>query len=254
MISSMMFNAFFFIKKCVLTQQALIRVQVNARSIDYLLGKALRNSGALGCQRLHQNLIISADQGVTLMDYGLTHTQGIKGVLPTDLPKALGASKRILQRAVVQSDMLWLQTGAPFLQGTRVIKQGTLLVDGDCQRVTFYHWQEQGTYKPSATVKRVASTVYYVGKTKRNNEMGNPIYALYSTDVNGRTLELVEGVEKLVFTYGILKDGSIIYQSLQDVEDWYDVVSVRLNALLNSVEESDPILQKWWNFEWHLSK
>lgn len=243
MLSSMMIHAFLVIKKSVLTQQALERLKVNARSIDYLLGKAIRNSGAMGCQRLGRDLLIS----------GLTQPYGVKGVMPSDLKKAAGG-KRVLQRAVLQSDLLWLQSAEPLALNQRPLKPGTLLVHSDCQRVIFFRWNGSSPNEMlySSTMKRLASTVYYVGKSQHINAKGDPIYALYSTDFNGRTLELVEGVEKLEFTYGTWKNGQFVYQKAEEVEDWFALVSVRLKALLNSVEENDPIVKKWWSFEWPL--
>lgn len=251
LIASMLLNVFIFIQKCAHTQQALLRIQVNARTIDYLLGKALRNSGVLGCQRLHKNFRITAAESISLIDYGFNATQGFKGVKLSDLPNSLGAPKRILQRAVSSSDLLWLQSIEP-ITNQRKIKQGTILIRSDCQQATFFRWNDKHSFPPDRNINRLTSIVYYIGKTKRSNANNKPIYALYSTDFNGRTVELVEGVEQLVFSYGHLKNGQMIYQTVDLVEDWNAIISVKLKVLLNSIEETEPILKKWWNFEWPL--
>lgn len=242
LLVTMMCHAFLLIKKNILTGQALARVAVNARTIDYLLGKALRNSGGFGCFTLLSGLPLTCDKDIPLQEYGLLNTRGIKGGTAVQLPQQAG--KRVSKRAVPNSELLWMQWGAPY---KKLAKQGTLYVIADCH-------QAHVTLQPPSLGMHslLVSNLYYVGKTKRYNAMGKPIYALYSTDFNGRTLELVEGVEQLEFWYGFLHDGQIIYQKSQQIQNWHAIVSVRLKALLNSVEENEPKVQRWWNFEWPL--
>ncbi|MGE3318750.1 MAG: PilW family protein [Candidatus Berkiella sp.] len=236
----MMCNAFLLIKKNVLTGQALARVALNARTMDYLLGKALRNSGGFDCFSLLSGVPLTADQDISLQDYGLINSRGIKGVTIEELPKHAG--KRVGKRAVQNSDLLWLQWGAPY---ERHMTSGPIFVRADCQKAHL-------TKIPTGRCSLLVSHLYYVGKTKRLNAKGKPIYALYSTDFNGRTLELVEGVEQLDFSYGYFLDGRLVYNKAQQIQNWGEIVSVRLSALLNSVEENDPKVQKWWSFEWPL--
>ena len=91
--------------------------------------------------------------------------------------------------------------------------------------------------------------------------------ALYSTDLNGRTLELIEGVEHFEVRYGVKVKEKIIYFAHHQVSSWQEVVSVRILALLNSIEDglkapkfyqfrdknvmpSDRLIRMWWAFEW----
>ncbi len=251
MIASMLVNIFLLIKKSALTQQALFRIQVNARTIDYLLGKALRNSGVLGCQRLHKEANIITEEDVSLVDYGIIAKQGFKGIKVSDLPKKVLGTFRVSKRAVESSDLLWLQSIEP-LTSRQSIKQGTILIASDCQQAMLFRWQEKRPVAEDRMINRLTTTVYYIGKTKRTNVSNKPIYALYSTDFNGRTMELVEGVEQLVFSYGHLKNEQMIYQTAEEIEDWNTIISVRLKALLNSIGENEPTIKKWWNFEWPL--
>lgn len=242
LLVTMMCHAFFLLKKNALTGQALARVAVNARTIDYLLGKALRNSGSFGCYTLMGDFPLTSNKDIILQDYGLLKSRGIKGVVVSELPQHSG--KRVSKRAANNSDLLWLQWGEPYQQH---VKQGTLFVIADCQQALV-------TLQPPNMGKHslLVSNIYYAGKTKRLNAKGKPIYALYSTDFNGRTVELVEGVLKLNFTYGYWHNGKLIYQSREHITDWQSIVSVRLKALLNSVEENEPKIQRWWSFEWPL--
>ncbi len=247
MLFIMMMNAFLLIKKSLLTQQGLTRIQMNARTIDYLLGKAIRNSGVFGCQRL------SADM----------NNQPLKGITYQDIPHALRANRKVMKRIVPESDILWLQAShksyplATYAQTLAQLKSGTVVVLTDCQKMTAFNVMPETiidtqSYAATATLSVLSSTVYYVAQSSRKNAQGKPIFALYSTDFNGRTLELVEGVEQLRFTYGQLADGIIEYLPAHAVKNWQQVISLRLQALLNTVETTEPAIQKWWYFEWPL--
>lgn len=251
----MIVNTFFVVKKMFITQQGLLRIQINARTIDYLLGRAIRNSGTVGCQRLQANKQL-------LQPYGFCNDP-LKGISYAEIPNHLRSARKTLQRLVPESDMLWIQAShkdyslSKWEYLSSKLKEGTIVIVTDCQAMTVYKTMPNLTintasYAPSATVSILSSTVYYVAESLRKNSQGQPILALYSTDFNGRTIELVEGVAKLEFSYGEWVAGSISYQPAQAVQNWQQVVSVRLRALLNSVEEQEPVLQKWWDFEWPL--
>lgn len=253
MLSIMMINAFLLTKRTVLTQQALVRLQVNARTLDYLLGKALRNSGVFGCHKLQPYSVIVVDNDIRISDYGLLNTKGILGLLPYQLPADFSGSERILKRYKKDSDLLWVQSGNRILNNARN-KNGSILAISDCQKISFFRQQDKkfpSVITPD-TLSVLHSTIYYVGGTQRKNSRGRQIYALYSTDLNGRTLELVEGVEKIEVLYGSFIEGALVYQKTHQVSNWYAIVSVKMNALLNTIEDTDPIITKWWHYEWPL--
>lgn len=246
MLAIMILNTFLFIKRSVLTQQALVRLQVNARTLDYLLGKALRNSGVFGCRKLQA-------QDRPFLEIDIPCSKGVLGILPQQLPKHFKGTERVLRRYKKESDMLWLQSSKPYLSTTN-LRSGTILAISDCKDLTFFRKCEDAVsvVKAPFQLSVLTSTVYYVGDTRRKNTKGKTIYALYATDFNGRTLELVEGVEKLEIVYGSFIEGALIYQKAHEVTDWYAIVSVRLKALLNTIEETEPIITKWWHYEWSL--
>lgn len=253
MLSIMMCNAFLLTKRTMLTQQAIVRLQVNARTLDYLLGKALRNSGVFGCHKLQPNSVIVTDKDIHLSDYGLLNSKGILGLLAHQLPKDFKGSARILKRYKKDSEMLWIQSGNHILNISR-LKSSSILAISDCRQISLFRKQDEKLpmVKPPFTLSVLHSTIYYVGDTQRKNAKGRPIYALYSTDLNGRTLELVEGVEKMEVFYGSFIEGALVYQKAQEVLDWYTIASVKVKALLNTIEDTEPVITKWWHYEWPL--
>lgn len=252
MLSIMMINTFLLIKRSVLTQQALVRLQVNARTLDYLLGKALRNSGVFGCYKLHSHSVIKVEQDVDLPLYGFHHSKGILGIAAHQLPSNYFGSNRVLKRYKNDSELLWIQSG----HNTSIsrLKKGSILVMSDCSQLSILRMQNDNlpVIQEPLSLSVLSSTIYYIGDTHRKNSKGNVVYALYSTDFNGRTLELIEGIEKIEMSYGSFIEGELVYQNSQEVSDWYAIVSVRLNALLTTIEETEPIIKKWWYYEWPL--
>lgn len=252
-LAIMMFNTIYLLKRSVLTQQALVRLQVNARALDYLLGKALRNSGVFGCHKLHFHSVISVEQDIHLPHYGLLHSKGILGIAPHQLPTDYFGTDRVLKRCKNDSELLWIQSSHNTFSMPR-LKNGSILVMSDCSRLSLFRKRDNKVpiVQEPLSLSVLSSTIYYVGDTHRKNSKGSDIYALYSTDFNGRTLELIEGVEKIEIAYGRFINGELVYQKAQEVSDWYAIVSVRLKALLNTIEETEPVIKKWWYYEWPL--
>lgn len=100
-----------------------------------------------------------------------------------------------------------------------------------------------------AQLYELQSTVYFVGDTGRDDELGNPIMALYrgrndlpnSVNPSFTVEELVEGVESLQIQYGIRRNAAtnqvefVTADSLTPLE-WREVVSVRVGVLVGGVE------------------
>lgn len=96
-----------------------------------------------------------------------------------------------------------------------------------------------------ASVSKLNGTLYYVGK--RNNAAANPPSLFRRTLGNnalpGTTEELVEGVESMQLLYGENSDND--FRNTADrfvtadlVTDWTNVVSVRMELLVQSVEDN----------------
>lgn len=89
---------------------------------------------------------------------------------------------------------------------------------------------------PDSVVMRFMSNTYSVLDTGRTNERGAPVRALFRTDVNGASTEIVDGVEYLEVTYcERLANGNLRCVPADDASlDMSRVVSVRLGLLMVS--------------------
>jgi hypothetical protein len=262
----MMIQLFLFTKQCFITQQGLARIQENGLAIDHILGRAIRNSGNMGCQKLMKHRMVKWHHSIDPVAYGLDKQAPMMGGDPTDAPT----------RAIPNSDILWIlgssknyplrhgipqETKVDFIINQAKIKPGSIGVLADCRHADFFRVspkpdQQKLTlsqaYPPHSTFSIFSSTLYYVGNTNRKNANQEPIYALYSTDLNGRTLELVEGIENFELLFGCKKGINITYHRSIEIADWQQVVSVRLIALLTTIESSS-VKPVRWMYEWPLT-
>lgn len=124
-------------------------------------------------------------------------------------------------------------------------------------------------YTMNASVTKYEAKAFYIADSGRLNMTGLPIHSLYQSDMHGNALELVEGVENLQISYGLdtTDDNNVDeFASANTVStgnNFSKVISIKINALVNSVEEitnkpekyvfmgsqltpNDKILRKSW--------
>lgn len=242
------------VKNIYKRQEGLARIQENARTLHHIIGELVSSSGALGCNRMTDEIGVVIHPGVNEQKLGLTPFTGIDRQIASNT-----------------SDSLWIQyahKGYPLAQastgeqgyfvihGTPHWKENRILVLSDCRHAEIFKLAEKsqvvnkhfsqvafksvsGTYRydTSAQIARLRSVLLYVAQTGRYNEYNEPILALFSKDFNGRTQERVEGVEAMKVDYG--------------------VGTIRVQLLLSSIEpvrseKGKSVLRQWWTWEWRV--
>jgi type IV pilus assembly protein PilW len=97
-------------------------------------------------------------------------------------------------------------------------------------------------YDTDVKILRYNYIAIYVKDSGRTNTSGEPIFSLASQDINGNESILADGVEDLKVSYGVdtTGDGSadsfLSAQQITNNNQWGDVLNVRVEQLLNSVE------------------
>ena len=252
-------------------QNDLSRMQESGRFAYQLLTRETRMAGLTGCgagTSIRNNL----RDGQAGSDYLLNHGQGLEAYdAGANPPAALG-----LNGVLANSDVLVvrgedpmqvpLRTAQPsqgsaalLVQTPHNIRRGDILMITDCAETTIIqvtgnpqatssaipHNVAQGgpspgnassdlarPYGEGSSVSRFSTRVYYL----RNNPAGEP--ALYRTVNAGAAEELVEGVERLAFRYGVDTNGNgrvDAYQTAGQVSAanrWERVYSVRISMIV----------------------
>lgn len=96
---------------------------------------------------------------------------------------------------------------------------------------------KQNTFNPGAQLLTATSTVYFIA-----NGVSEPKRPSLWQNINGTSLELLEGVDDIHITYGVDTEAEPDfipneYELAEDVTDWEKVVSVRVELLVASIED-----------------
>ncbi|MGD8910874.1 MAG: PilW family protein [Chromatiales bacterium] len=86
-------------------------------------------------------------------------------------------------------------------------------------------------YQENATVLKFVQNTYFIGTSPN----GNP--ALYRTDIDGNTEELVDNIADMQIEYGVDDgdDGVVdAFRAASNISDWSSVLSVQLSLLIRS--------------------
>ncbi len=255
--------------------EALARIQENSRFAFQLLSRDIRMAGYMGCAgegTVPVNTLNSAT------DYLWNFNQPIQGfeaagsswtpVLSTEITSPMNGRDILVIRGVDGADTRVIQHpgGTPPGSADLKLTAGSGLQDDDIVLVTdclaaavfqitnistsavqdnVVHntgagvpgnaTQNLGQSFEGGEIVRITTRSYYV----RTNPDGNP--SLYWRQGNAAAEELVEGVEDMQLDYGVDTDGDRAadsYQTADAVVDWANVVSVRINLLMQSVEDN----------------
>ncbi len=97
---------------------------------------------------------------------------------------------------------------------------------------------ENKLYRTDSEIMKMSAVTYYI----RNNGANPPIPSLYEYTRVGGALELVEGVDDMQILYGLDTVGGDkiidVYANANAVADWSQVVGVKLNLLLASIDDN----------------
>lgn len=248
--------------------EALARMQENARYAFQFLSRDIRMAGYRGCVGdgvAMTNMLNNKTDFLWRLDQPLegfeaTSANGWTPALPSEVTSPLGRRDVIVVRGVEGSDTTILSHASEsadlsIASGSELLAGDTVLVS-DCQAAAVF----QATNVSTDTIKhnvdsgvpgnnstslgrvftggeavRINTRIYYI----RTNPGGIP--ALYWKRGSEKAEELVEGIENMQIQYGEDTDGDRAvdtYRTADLVADWENVVSVRIDLLVQSVEDN----------------
>tara|TARA_R110002110_G_scaffold383245_2_gene594615 strand:+ start:59904 stop:60863 length:960 start_codon:yes stop_codon:yes gene_type:complete len=296
---------FLQIKQMNQYQQGVTRIQENIQATSMLLGQLVRGAGDYGCNRLDDGAVFQVVGDIVAEEIGFNRNTAVEPTTYAKLAKNKYMTTSALARIDQSSDILWARRINQFfklhdyeeayqnkitVEGQPTFKQDDVVLLSDCQNMdvlkvaknvvinsgkptseVFVDFDSTSQslsklYPPSAKLGKIESELIYVGNTLRQNQKGYPVYALYTTDLNGRTLELVEGVEKMDIQF-CCDNNTKDYFSAETYDGTQKIKAIKFNFLLSSIEDAltepnayivnnkrimpkDKILRKWWSEEW----
>lgn len=269
----MMVHIFVGVSQQLRYQHGLMRIHENIQSAHLLLGNRIRMAGYYGCNRLQAESSLMNHTNDTLSTLGISRNHPIKPVSATQLANLPQYGKRVLPRLKPGTDLLWVTFLDPIYQIAHYelghggylsldqrpqFDEKDIIVISDCENTDVLSVRDKiihkknkfyipihskmpsnllsKLYPANAFIGRLRSEIIYIGKTQRENNRKKPIYALYVTEFNGRTIELIEGVEDLKIEFSN-KENRAKYYAAKDWRDGDIIKNVRFNLHFNSVEE-----------------
>ena len=255
--------------------EALARIQENARFAFQILSRDIRMAGYMGCvgegtvpvNTLNNSAAYLWNFGQPIQGFEAAGS-GWTPALPTEITSPLGGHDILIIRGVdgpgtrVLSHPGGTPPGSADLKLTAGsgLQIGDIVLVTDCLAAAVFQVTNTNTSAgqdnvvhntgedtPGNATKnlgqsfeggeiiRISTRSYYV----RTNPNGTP--ALYWRRGNEVAEELVEGVEDMQIDYGVDTDGdraTDVYQTADLVVDWESVVSVRINLLMQSTEDN----------------
>lgn len=254
------------------------RLQESGRFALNLIAQDLRMAGFMGCpnlQRIPVNVIaknppddfnfITAAVLVGQNDVAAgNHFSALPGTDVVVVQKALALSARLTgnlepNNANIQVDGNPAGLGQhDFVFITDCVNadlfQATAVSNNTNNRITITHANGSNEnnrlskiYGSDAEILGFQSMAYFVRDTGRTSAGGAPIRSLYvkarqlGSGATPTAAELVEGVEDMQLTYGVDSNGDRNiddYKTANSVSDWAQVLSVRIELLLTSLEDN----------------
>lgn len=250
------------------TQDSMSRLQENGRFAVDFMTRDIRMAGFIGCPVLdriagsgsfNRHGLVADFDAEGIVEGSVVGT----GVTVGTIPLAAGTDRLTIRKTLGVSLRLAAATTGSSVQvlgqsATLGINVGDTLLISDCLAADVFRANAIGSgtnptitssaslsksYGTDAEVLRYEAVEYFIGDTGRNTPGGADIFALYANRGGGAE-ELVEGVQSLRIEYGLDTTGSDhgadVYRatSAMTTTDWSRVVSVRVNLLMQSVEDA----------------
>ncbi|KTD21680.1 PilW family protein [Legionella londiniensis] len=255
-------------------QDALARLQENARYANYYLNREIRMAGFQGCASetyVKMTNRVKDPSSVLLYDKPVMGFDGLATSFSPTLPANLSGKPasgtdvveiRMAANTNVQLRDDMNRTNNPILVYDRLgIRAGEVVMISNCSvgdifvaggntnATAITHTVTNNTsndltvaYTAGAHVMRYVYYAFYIKDTGRKNASNQPIYALVRQDINGNEIEIADGVENMQVSYGIDTNNdkaADVYQTASEVNasnNWDKVISLKVNLLFSSIE------------------
>jgi hypothetical protein len=78
---------------------------------------------------------------------------------------------------------------------------------------------------------------YFIDATRRKNEKGGTVFALYRTDRNHTKTEVIENIQAMQVRYDVIENDRLVEKNMEAINDWRNVRGVSISYLLRDPSE-----------------
>jgi hypothetical protein len=192
---------------------ALETIQENSNNATRIMRTAIQTAGYAGCFSLRNSALINH----TSLQFTPINLYEGRGVKP-------GTSAITIHQASIKKALLMgvmKNKHELIVSGDLAVKAGDILLITNCKSAEMFsvlsvdknkivsRQSLRNLFQYYAEIHRVEADSYFVGLTKRRDEVGQPIYALYGKTQDGK-MELVEGIDDMGVEFEYSNEGKVL--------------------------------------------
>lgn len=134
-LSMAIVQLFITVKQTAESQQSLMRIQENMQTANFIMGKAIRSAGNMGCIQWQDASSRKIPNDLDLADLGLSHNKVIRVTNVDELRSNRLIVSGVLNRMKANTDVLWV-VGS--VHNPKKLKENDLVVKADCANIEIF--------------------------------------------------------------------------------------------------------------------
>lgn len=241
-------------------QSDILLLQDNAMTVTHTLTNRLRGLAFTGCARLTDDFPFKNHLPFPLNPKNRITMYESSQVKPgTDAIRIWSFSSLgdVLLKKMQGHSALYISSSMP-------VKAGDYLVISDCKTTETFKaadvYQEgenelkiipnvplEKLYDNHAEINQIEMDAYFIGKTDRLDQENQPIYTLFSEDIQGERTELAENVSQMKIFFSIDKNNVLMEFPVQTIKNSDDIKGVSFDFDFNLTDLRSVALHKKWN-------
>lgn len=226
-------------------QHALYAIQENGRTASVILTSAINQSGHIGCARLTTDFPI-----ISHTSHKLNAKNKIRGTSHEITVRYREYPNVVLNKNTNADQPLYASDEIKF-------KPNDVIMISNCKNAEIFsiksiHFKNGNqeivpsrplhySYDKFSELGLLAVDRYYISKTKRRNQNGQPVYALFLQNIRGQKTELIENITNMKITYTVNKSGNLKDISANQVINWSEVAGAAIDIDLYA----GPLEKTW---------
>lgn len=231
--------------RSVQIQNALYTIQENGKSASAIFTSAIHQSGHIGCARLTHDFPL-----ISHSSYQLNASNKIHGTHHEVTVRYMEYPNIVLNKNMKDDQILYA--------GNEIIfKPADIVIISNCKHAEIFsikhiHFKNGSqeivpsrplhySYEKFSELGLLAVNRYYIAKTNRINQNGQPVYALFLQTIHGQKTELIENIKNMKITYTIKQAKKLKEIYAEQIFDWSQVAGAAIDINLYA----GPLEKTW---------
>jgi len=234
LLLSILLDLYLASQRSLQLQNALIRMEDNARAALDILTSEIHQAGYIGCPRLTDDFpVISHVEHSISQKNKLTGSNADEIIIrhvefPASVITAVSQDRNVISVSNVirfsAGDLLFISD----CRHAEIVRAESVNAGRFSQTVKLSHLLRY-RFESDAEVSKFAANKFYLAKSRRFSANGSPVFSLMMQDMNGRNTEMVAGIRKMQFLYSVYVGHTLKDMPANEIIDWAKVTGVVIN-------------------------